>query len=338
VVTKDGFILVMHRIRSKNRDHRPMKPIILQHGLFQSSGIFVANEKESLAFYLADLRYDVWLGNNRGVFDLHTTLQPSDSKYWDWGLDELAKYDFPAMIDYVIYTTGFQKIVYIGHSQGSAQAFAGLSANPIHAEKLDIFIALAPAFYIGDSVHWAVKTMFSLSPSVFNAMFGAHCFLPIMNLIHDIIPSGVFCHLGYPMFSYLFHWGDTYWDRRRKAKYFSFTPRPLSSRLIRHWAKIFQSRQLVHFDPADEKFEKPYSVKDINCPMAIFHGGQDSLVDGRRLIEELQGCDTLMHAEEIPHYEHMDLIWATDAPKIIYSKIADVLLQQIGQQMSAIQA
>ncbi len=45
--------------------------------------------------------------------------------------------------------TGHEKIVYVGHSQGNAQAFIGLAQDPLVANKLTAFIALAPAFYIG---------------------------------------------------------------------------------------------------------------------------------------------------------------------------------------------
>jgi hypothetical protein len=42
-------------------------------------------------------------------------------------------------------TTGAPNLTYIGFSQGTAQAFAGLSINPALNEKINLFIALAPA-------------------------------------------------------------------------------------------------------------------------------------------------------------------------------------------------
>jgi hypothetical protein len=36
--------------------------------------------------------------------------------YWNWSWDELAKFDLPAVFDYVYNETG-QKIHYVGHSQ-----------------------------------------------------------------------------------------------------------------------------------------------------------------------------------------------------------------------------
>jgi len=59
--------------------------------------------------------------------------------------DEFAFYDIPDSIDYVLHTTKAKSLSYIGFSQGTAQAFAALSIHPQLNEKVDLFIALAPA-------------------------------------------------------------------------------------------------------------------------------------------------------------------------------------------------
>ena len=124
-------------------------PVLLMHGLFMSAGVFVTNEEQSLAFYLADLGYDVWLGNNRGACLSHVKLSPSNRQFWNWCIDDLAKYDVPAMVDYVLKQNGDTKLTWIGLSQGNGQAFIALSSNPHVAEKIRIMIALAPTARIG---------------------------------------------------------------------------------------------------------------------------------------------------------------------------------------------
>jgi predicted alpha/beta hydrolase len=74
-----------------------------------------------MAFVLADAGYDVWLGNTRCVQKKHCYLDPSESEFWDWSLDELAKYDFPGMLSTVLKHTGHTQAFVLGHSQGVAQ-------------------------------------------------------------------------------------------------------------------------------------------------------------------------------------------------------------------------
>ena len=59
-------------------------PVLILHGLFQSSGSFVTSEDRSLAFWLAkQAGYQVYLGNTRGVFDMgHKNFGRNDPRFW----------------------------------------------------------------------------------------------------------------------------------------------------------------------------------------------------------------------------------------------------------------
>jgi pimeloyl-ACP methyl ester carboxylesterase len=92
-------------------------------------------------------RYDVWIGNNRGCpidhatspllcptssarIEGHRTLKPSSAEYWNWSIDELGLYDFTALLEHVVQKTGSTGGVhYVGHSQGTSQAFIGVCAE-----------------------------------------------------------------------------------------------------------------------------------------------------------------------------------------------------------------
>ena len=126
--TEDGYILTAWRIPKKINDTNNKKryPIILQHGLIDSSYTWLILEKEfSLPFYLVDNNYDVWLTNTRGnaVCFEHENKDEYDShdaysKYWDFSFHEMAIYDLPANVNYIKLITGFNKVNYISHSQG----------------------------------------------------------------------------------------------------------------------------------------------------------------------------------------------------------------------------
>ena len=73
--------------------------------------------------------------------------------------DDMAYYDAPAMIDYVLAVTNQDKITYIGHSQGNTVMFAALAEKfGQFDQKLNLFVALAPAVYIMDGTpEWVKK-------------------------------------------------------------------------------------------------------------------------------------------------------------------------------------
>ena len=74
VTTEDGYILKLFRIpggskyQNEKKDEKTMKqPILLQHGIFDSSDGWICNSPEKcLPFTLADMGYDVWMSNSRG--------------------------------------------------------------------------------------------------------------------------------------------------------------------------------------------------------------------------------------------------------------------------------
>lgn len=74
VLTKDGYLLGLHRLSTKkgernpNPGHSTGKPVIyLHHGLLMNSEVWVCltDPQRCLAFVLVEQGFDVWLGNNR---------------------------------------------------------------------------------------------------------------------------------------------------------------------------------------------------------------------------------------------------------------------------------
>ncbi len=105
-------------------------PIILQHGLLDDSWTwFMLKGKRSLPFILVEGGYDVWLPNIRGnMFSSAHVNKTMDHRnpfgpYWDFSFSEMSDYDLPAVVNYIKSLTHFDKIDYIGHSQGTTIFF-----------------------------------------------------------------------------------------------------------------------------------------------------------------------------------------------------------------------
>jgi hypothetical protein len=60
----------------------------------------------------------------------------------------------------------------------------------------------------------------------------------------------------------------------------------------------------------------------VNCPIAIFAGDADGLIDTHDIDAHTPNC-IFAHIE--PGYEHLDVLWADTAPSHIFPKIVKVL-------------
>lgn len=83
-MTEDGYILNIVRVST---ERTPTKGVVfLQHPYAVGSVVWVDKGNKSLAFNLADMGYDVWLGNSRGtrLSSKHVSLSWKDAKYWDY--------------------------------------------------------------------------------------------------------------------------------------------------------------------------------------------------------------------------------------------------------------
>lgn len=333
VETQDGYYLRMNRIidpqttHRKHSDGRGGFPVLIMHGLFQSSGSFVTSEERSLAFWLARHGgYQVFLGNNRGVFDMgHRSYSRSDPRFWDYNIRELALYDLPAMIDYICKDTGYDRIAYIGHSQGNGTMFISLSKGmvPELGKKLTYFGALAPAVYAGPLTScFPFTTLGQLEWAKWKRFFGVLDFIPLMKISYDWTPAYPYALLGYQMFAFLFAWTDANWLLRRKAKMFRFTPQPVSSASIFWWAGKdgFASRGCVLDPSLDQWWDENFP------PLSIFSGGMDFLVLTDPLIERLEQrekCVKLLRFKRQDEAEHCDHFWAADAVEWCFRDILE---------------
>jgi len=99
---------------------------------------------------LASIGYDVWLTNIRGnkYSQEHVKLNPKkDYEFWTFSWDHFAKYDLPAMVNYVKQITQKDKVYYVGHSQGTLQMWIKLSMEPAFQNNIKAFFGLGPVLF-----------------------------------------------------------------------------------------------------------------------------------------------------------------------------------------------
>ena len=238
-------------ILSTNPSPKRRYPVLLIHGLLQSSGAFCANDDSSLAFYLCKSGYDVWLGNNRcGFHPRHQLLKTTDPRMWSWNIRQMGVMDLPAFVSRVLSETGFPKLGLICHSQGTTETFVALAKEqrPELGDKISVFCALAPAVYAGSLIgKMYLKFMRIISPGMFRIMFGIHSFIPFMMTMQAFLPGRLYGALGYRVFSFLFNWTDDRWDQGLRHRLFQFSPVYVSAESMRWWLgrECFASQKCI---------------------------------------------------------------------------------------------
>ncbi|EDN02809.1 triacylglycerol lipase [Histoplasma capsulatum] len=347
VQTGDGYLLCLHRLpRKKGEDFFGMnagkgarqKPVVyLHHGLLMNSEVWVCltNEERCLPFQLVEKGYDVWLGNNRGNKYSKKSIfhSPSSTAFWDFSIDQFAFHDIPDSIEYILSVTSQKSLSYIGFSQGTAQAFATLSIHPTLNQKINLFIALAPAMSPAGLSNGVVDALMKASPNVLFLAFGRRSILSSTPMWQTILYPPIFVRIIDISLSFLFNWSSVNINSDQKlAAYphlFSFT----STKSVVHWFQIIRNKSFQMYDDDagplvninnNSRYYKPakFPTKNIKTPIVLVYGGRDSLVDIDVMLGELPN-HTL--ATSIPHYEHLDFLWARDVADQVFPHIFDAL-------------
>ncbi|XP_019870012.2 lipase 3 [Aethina tumida] len=344
VLTKDGYLLTLHRIPGPKSGKRGGQPIFLQHGLLASSFDWVVNYNISLGFILADLGYDVWLGNARGntYSKAHVSLPTDSAEFWNFSFHEMAIYDLPASLSYVSNVTRQGgDIIYIGHSMGTTMYFIFSSLMPEAARDVKVMVALAPVAYM---TH--IKTPIRyLSPFVndvewLNRFFGLNQFLPNNRIIKILsaecernswgrasCENIVFILCGFDKKEF---------NHDNLGVILHHTPAGASTKTILHYAhEIKNQGKFQHYDYGADGNKKrygtenppDYNISNIETPIYLMYGLNDWLASP---------IDVLRLSSKLPHligsyevkmdsWNHVDFIFGKDADKMVNKPLLKVI-------------
>jgi pimeloyl-ACP methyl ester carboxylesterase len=138
--TEDGWRLGVRHYRPKNSDPGKL-PVILCHGLGLNATFWTITDHH-LPSQLTERGYDVYVFDIRGSGEnahlgyhdrinrllRQTPLRERGERHWT--VDDLVRYDVPAILDYVRKDTGHDRVNWVGHSLGGMLAFPFLELDP----------------------------------------------------------------------------------------------------------------------------------------------------------------------------------------------------------------
>lgn len=148
-----GYLCDIYHLTGTTKDGRfkPTKPsVVFTHGLGGDSREWLGvtdlfhEGKLPQAMQLAHRGFDVWMGNNSGTYFCyqHETLTINDPEFWDVDWVDFGVSDTKAQIEHIQQFNGGAKVAYVGHSQGTTQAFAALAKLPEWYDQNVNFMAL----------------------------------------------------------------------------------------------------------------------------------------------------------------------------------------------------
>ena len=353
IQTGDGYLLGVHRLGWRKGEEGKRvnagigsvakKVVYLHHGLMMNSEVWVCltEEERCLPFALVEKGYDVWVGNNRGnkYSKKSTRFSPASNDFWDFSMDEFAFYDIPNSIDYILTTTYQTSLSYVGFSQGTAQAFATLSIHPGLNDKVDVFIALAPAMSPAGLTNSVVDSLVKASPEVLFLAFGRRSMLSSATMWQSILYPPIFVQFIDRSLKFLFNWSSLNISAHQKlAAYphlFSYT----SVKSVVHWFQIIRNKSFQMYDDdvqaplsigASDRYYKPakFPTRNIKTPILLVYGGSDSLIDIKVMLKELPRHTI---SKEVAHFEHLDFLWAQEVETLVFPHVFAALEQYAGR-------
>ncbi|NWR47721.1 LICH hydrolase, partial [Regulus satrapa] len=345
VMTEDGYFLSLNRIPHGREDagiSGPRPPVLIVHGFCLDGGDWVDNlPNSSLAFILADAGYDVWIGNNRGSSwsRRHRRLSVASEEFWDFSFHEMAVYDLPAMVGFILMQTEQEKLFYVGHAQGSSLGFIAFSSFPHLAKKIKLFFALAP-LYTFHHVRGPVLKIAFLPDLLLKEIFGTRELVLVRRkeklllvekcsrpLAAEICANRIFLVGGYDRSNL---------NVSRLDVYLSHFPDYTSVKNLLHWGQTAKTAEFKQFDYGLRNMEKYnqlrppfYRLEAMRVPVALWSGGHDWVTPPEEIQRLLSHLTNVVHHEHFPDWNHFDHHWGLNAPQRLYRRMVALMEENL---------
>jgi lysosomal acid lipase/cholesteryl ester hydrolase len=321
VLTADGWRLGVRHLRPERPDPNKL-PVVLCHGLGLNATFWtITDPRDHLPAQLLARGYEVFLFDFRGsgesnrvgaVGALNARLRQTpfpEIGGGRWNVDDVARYDVPAILDHVQRVTGKDRVNWVGHSLGGMLMLASLEVAPA-AQRARIANVVA----LGSTI------AFDKSPQsdLLRANRG-------LSLLSHVLSPG---RLGRPLMVVKlpgleridrFYYTDDHVDRATVSRYYGYTLEDTGRGAL---AQLDPYLEFGHFLSADRATDYVARLPDVKTPILMIAGDGDVLSDvastevtfralGSRDKTLLRFGEAEGHSDD---YGHCDLVWSRHAP------------------------
>jgi pimeloyl-ACP methyl ester carboxylesterase len=328
VYTSDGWRLGIRRIRPETLDPSRL-PVVLCHGL-GLNGTFWTITDNHLPAQLAAHGFDVFIFDFRGSGEssrvgwagrINDRARQTFLREWgeaNWTVDDLVRYDVPAVLDYVKQTTGHDRVNWVGHSLGGMLMFPYLELSP-HPERIANFVGMGSTIIQAEvpqrDMLRANRGLRALGRLVSTGRMGR----PLM-------------YFRFPGLERIdqFYYTSSNVDKETIARFYGYTLEDPGPSALKQFDPYLQ---YGHFLSADRRIDYSTLLPRVTTPTLLIAGEGDSMSDmpSTELTFQAIGSrdKTLLRFGKrdghVADYGHCDLVWSRHAPTEIFPPLIDWL-------------
>ncbi|XP_062558766.1 lipase 1-like [Armigeres subalbatus] len=294
VTTEDGYRLTLFRLLPNGKSRGVA---ILQHGLRQSSASWLLLE-QNLPLQLLDQGLEVWLANSRASKEISTHVNENISvaEFWNFSFHEIGYYDLAATVDFILPTSGFERVQLIGFSEGAAAILILLSKRPHYNDRISSLCLVAPAVILPRS-----------SFTVLAALYVT--FKPILPWSLQWFVTGSNKHYG---------------NSPKELKHLQHLM--LSGRFVEYnYGSKKNRRQYGSSKPPE------YPLEKLTCPVVLHYGSADRIVHPRdvkklaALMVNSEQVDIIRHKKT----KHLDFVTREKVTTDVYPLIVESVVKRL---------
>lgn len=330
--TADGWRLGVRHYRPEHPDPDKL-PVVLCHGLGLNATFWTITD-DHLPAQLNARGYDVYVFDIRGSgengrpgrhdrinrFFRQTPFRERGERYWN--VDDLMRYDVPAILDYVKRETGHDRVNWVGHSMGGMLMFPYMELQPASQERIANFVAMGSTITLAGAPErdmlLANRAIRALSLFASPGRMGrplTYFRMPGMSAIDS------------------FYYSDDNVDDRTVSRFYGYTLEDPGPGAFRQLDRYLQSG---HMYSADGQLDYSSMLDRVRAPILMVAGEADIISDvpsTEMTFVALGSTDkTLMtfgtRHGQVADYGHCDLVWSRHAPREIFPPVIDWLDQR----------
>jgi pimeloyl-ACP methyl ester carboxylesterase len=326
--TKDGWKLGVRHYRPASPDPGKL-PVVLCHGLGLNATFWTITDNH-LPAQLTERGYEVYVFDIRasgencrpGKFDrLNRLLRQTPFRERgesSWTVDDVVRFDMPAILDYVRRETGQNRVNWVGHSLGGMMMFPFLELSP-EPEQIANFVGMGSTIIQAKAPR---KDMLAANAGI--------------RTLLNVASAG---RLGRPLAFYKmpgmekidkFYYSVENVDRRTIARFYGYTLEDPGPGALRQFAPFLRNGHLLS---ADGRIDYSARLSEVRVPTLMVAGAGDLISDvpsTRMTFDALGSADKTLFvfgkaSGHVADYGHCDLAWSRHAPREIFPVMIDWL-------------